>query len=255
MEKLVQKPDLPEAKEIIEEYLRRNCVLQVNGLCRVKYQGRAKSKLDRGERMVVKKEDSAFLIHGPDNYQPKNWQPDVDKWSVELEDDELRLRAERTNPEEIVEVVFEEIEIIIASKMVDKSELQIKGDEVDIHEAIEENPDILEEELKIIEREYKNPAGYIDVLARDKDDNYVVVEVKRNPDHNTVIQLQRYIDEIEQEFSGEVRGILAAPKITDSLLDYLEERDLEYSEIQMKDVIASYEEIDSSQKGLSDFKS
>lgn len=253
MEEVTQNPDLEEAEEMIQQYLRRNLVLQINGLCRVKYQGRAKSKLDRGERMVIKKEDSAFLVHGPDNYQPKNWQPEVDKWTVKLDEEELRLKAERTNPEEIVEVIFEEIDLLSAFRMVDKSELQIKGDEVDIHEAIEEDPEIIEDELKIIEREYKNPAGYIDVLARDKNDSYVVVEVKRNPDHNTVLQLQRYIEEIEKEYSGKVRGILAAPKTTDSLLNYLQERDLEFAEIEMKDVIASYEEIDNSQSGLSDF--
>lgn len=253
MEELIQNPTKEESHEFLEKYLRRELILQINGLCKVRYQGRAKSKLDKGERIVLKKEDSAFLVHGPGNYQPKNWQPEVDKWTNKIEGDEIMLKAERTNPEEIVEVIFEEIELMAAYKMVDKSELQIKGDEIDIHEAIEENPEIIEEDLKIIEREYQNPAGYIDVFARDSEDNYVVVEVKRNPDHNTVLQLQRYIEEIENEYSGEVRGILAAPKISDNLLDYLDERNLEFVEIEMKDVIASYDEIDSSQKGLSDF--
>lgn len=253
MEQLIQNPNIKQAQEFVEEYLRRNVVLQINGLCRVKYQGRAKSKLDKGERIVLKKEDSAFLVHGPDNYQPKNWQPEVDKWSNRVEENELRLKAERNNPEEIVEVIFEEIELVAAYKMVDESELQIKGDEIDIHEAIEENPEIIEENLKIIEREYKNPAGYIDVFARDQEDNYVVIEVKRNPDHNTVLQLQRYVEEIEEEYSGNIRGVIAAPKISENLINYLEDRELEFVEVEMKDVIASYDEIDGSQKGLSDF--
>jgi len=61
------------------------------------------------------------------------------------------------------------------------------------------------------------------------------------------------VDEIEEEFSGEIRGILVAPKITDKILSYLEDRDLEFVEIKMEDVISSYEAIDNSQKGLSDF--
>jgi hypothetical protein len=41
--------------------------------------------------------------------------------------------------------------------------------------------------------------------------------------------------------------------MTEKVLDYLEERDLEFVEVDMEDVINSYEAIDNSQKGLSDF--
>jgi len=256
MKKLLRKPDLEEAKETLEEYLRRDFTVQINGLCSVNYQGRAKSKLDRGERMVIKKQDSAILVHGPDNYQPKNWQPEVDSYSVEIDEERghLILEAKRGNPEEVVEIRFEELDFLMVDKMVDKSDLKIAGHEVDIHESIEEDPEIVEEELKVVERERETPAGFIDVFARDRDDNYVVIEVKRNPDYNTVLQLQRYVDEIKEEFAGSIRGILVAPKMTDKVLDYLEDRDLEFVEVDMENVINSYEAIDNSQKGLSDFE-
>jgi RecB family endonuclease NucS len=258
MNELEKNPDLDEAREILEEYLRRDFTVQVNGLCTVNYQGRAKSKLDRGERLVIKKQDSAILVHGPENYQPKNWQPEVDSYSVEIEELEegseiLMLEAKRTNPEEVVEVQFEEIDFLTVDKLVDKSELKIRGHEVDIHESIEDDPELVEEGLKVVEREKETPAGFIDVFAREEDENFVVIEVKRNPDYNTVLQLQRYVEEIEEEFSGDIRGILVAPKITGKVLDYLEERGLEFVEVDMEDVIASYESIDDSQKGLEDF--
>lgn len=255
MEELVENPDVSTARDIIEEYVARKYTLQINGLCSVNYQGRAKSKLDRGERIVIVKQCSALLVHGPENYQPKNWQPEVDSWSVEVDDenDELVLEARRSNPEELVEIRFEEIDLVTVNKMVDKSELKIRGHEVDIHESIEDDPELVEEGLTVIERERETPAGFIDVFARDEDDNYVVIEVKRNPDYNTVLQLQRYVDEIEDEFRGDIRGILVAPKMTEKVLAYLEERDLEFVEVEMEDVIASYEAIDRSQKGLSDF--
>jgi RecB family endonuclease NucS len=255
MEKLIQNPDFSEAEEVLSEYLKREYTVQINGLCAVNYQGRAKSKLDRGERMVIKKQDSAILVHGPDNYQPKNWQPEVDSYTVSIDEEEghLVLKAERMNPEEVVEIRFEEIDLLTVDQMVDKSELKVSGHEVDIHEAIEDEPELVEEGLKVIEREKETPAGFIDVFARDGEDNYVVIEVKRNPDYNTVLQLQRYVDEIEDEFKGSIRGILVAPKMTDKVLDYLEERSLEYVNVEMADVINSYEAIDNSQKGLSDF--
>jgi RecB family endonuclease NucS len=210
MEKFLENPELSEAEEILSEYLRREFTVQVNGLCSVNYQGRAKSKLDRGERIVIKKQDSALLVHGPENYQPKNWQPEVDEFNVEIDEENqhLILKASRSSPEEIVEIRFEEIDFVSVSQLVDKSELKIAGHEVDIHEAIEDEPEIVEEELKVIERERETPAGFIDVFARDSSDNYVVIEVKRNPDYNTVLQLNRYVEEIEDEFRGDIRGIL-----------------------------------------------
>lgn len=258
MKKLLQKPKFSEASEILEEYLKRDFTVQVNGLCTVNYQGRAKSKLDRGERLVIKKQDSAILVHGPENYQPKNWQPEVDSYNVEIQEVEdgtnlLVLEAKRTNPEEVVEIQFEEIDFLMVDKLVDKSDLKIRGHEVDIHESIEEDPEIVEENMKVVEREKETPAGFIDVFARDENDDWVVIEVKRNPDYNTVLQLQRYVDEIEKEYSGNIRGILVAPKMTDKVLDYLEDRDLEFVNVDMENVIASYEAIDNSQKGLSDF--
>jgi RecB family endonuclease NucS len=255
MEKLLQNPKLTESKKILAEYLRREYTVQINGLCSVNYQGRAKSKLDRGERLVIKKQDSALLVHGPDNYQPKNWQPEVDEYNVTIDEENshLILEAKRNSPEELVEIRFEDLELLAVSQMVDKSELKIAGHEVDIHEAIEDDPSIVEEDLKVIEREKETPAGFIDVFARDKNDSYVVIEVKRNPDYNTVLQLQRYVDEIEEEFKGNIRGILVAPKMTEKIHDYLKERNLEFIEVEMENVIASYEAIDNSQKGLSDF--
>lgn len=253
MEKLVENPSTEEVKNILEEYLHRSYTVQINGLCAVNYQGRAKSKLDKGERIVIKKQDSALLVHGPEGYQPKNWQPEVDEFEVNIEEDLIKLVAKRNNPEERVEILFREISFIQVSQLVDKSDLRVKGHEIDIHEAIDEEPEILEEGLSVIERERKTPAGYIDIFARDDGENYVVIEVKRNPDYNSVIQLQRYVDEIDEEFNQSVRGILVAPKITDNILDYLTERDLDFIEIEMKDVIPSYEDFEESQSGLNDF--
>ncbi len=257
MEQVVVEPDLDEAVALLDDALRRDVTVQVNGLCRVSYQGRAKSKLDHGERIVIKKQDSALLVHGPDNYQPKNWQPEVDAWDVSRDGDVLVLVARRTGPDERVEIRFESIALITIAQLVDRSELQVRGHEVDIHEAIEDDPGIVEDGLTVIEREKKTPAGYIDVFCRDAAGDYVVIEVKRNPDHNTVLQLQRYVDEIVDEFAGydgDVRGILVAPKMTDPVLDYLEERDLEFVEVAMEDVIASYDALDT-QKGLDTFTS
>ncbi|MDY6770926.1 MAG: endonuclease NucS [Candidatus Nanohaloarchaea archaeon] len=254
MQELVQGPSLEQARDLVEQYIARPYVLQVTGLCSVNYQGRAKSKLDRGERLVIVKQDNALLVHGPEQYQPKNWQPETDSFDVRIDGDELVLDSRRHDPQETVTIRFEELEMIYVTQMVDRSDLQVRGHEVDIHEAIEEEPDIVEDGLTVVEREKDTPAGFIDVFARDTDDKLVVIEVKRNPDHNSVLQLNRYMDEIEDEFPGrELRGILVAPKASDSVQDYLAERDLEFVEVEMEDVISDYDQFRESQSNLDQF--
>ncbi|MDY6777589.1 MAG: endonuclease NucS [Candidatus Nanohaloarchaea archaeon] len=254
MEHLLTDPSMDEARELMEEYLSRPYVTQITGLCGVNYQGRAKSKLDRGERIVIIKQDNALLVHGPENYQPKNWQPETDRFDLELEDDTLLLRSTRTDPREVVDIRFETIEALYITSLVDRSELKVKGHEVDIHESIEDDPEIVEEGLTVVEREKKTKAGLIDVFARDTEDSLVVIEVKRNPDHNSVLQLNRYVDEIEDEFPGRtIRGILVAPKASENVIDYLEERDLEFVEVSMDEVIQDYDDFRESQSNLEQF--
>lgn len=256
MDHLAADPALEEARELLQEYLTRPYTVQVNGLCSVNYRGRAKSKLDRGERIVIVKQDSALLVHGPENYQPKNWQPDVDAFDVRVDGDELVVEATRYDPDEVLEIRFESVDMVTVDQLVDKADLQVRGHEVDIHEAIEDDPALVEDGLTVIEREKETPAGFIDVFARDAQGAFVVIEVKRNPDYNTVLQLQRYVDEIEDShggYDGGIRGVLVAPKMTEKVLAYLEERGLEFVEVAMEDVIASYDPVDTSQRGLNDF--
>lgn len=253
---LLTDPSAEDAEALIAEYIARPYTLEIIGLCSVDYQGRAKSKLDRGERIVLVKQDNALLVHGPDNYQPKNWQPETDRFDVSIDEGQLVIESRRLNPEEVVTIRFESLEMVYKTELVDKSDLKVRGHEVDIHEAIEERPEIVEEGLTIIEREKKTDAGFIDVFARDTDDTLVVIEVKRNPDHNSVLQLNRYIDEIEEEFPGkQIRGILVAPEVSESIQSYLDDRGLEFVDVDMDDVIPSYDGFKQSQADLSAFGS
>ncbi len=254
MQEFIRDPDLDTAREVLEEYISRPFTVQLSGPCSVNYQGRAKSKLDHGERILVVKQDNALLVHGPENYQPKNWQPETDRFEIDVESGKLVLRSIRNSPKEVVEIRFEDVEALYVTKLVDRRELKVKGHEVDIHEAIERKPEIIEEGLKIVDREKQTPAGFIDVFARDRDDALVVIEVKRNPNHNSVLQLNRYMDEVEEEFPGRIlRGILAAPKASENVIDYLEERGLEFVEVSMEDVIEEYENFRESQSSLDSF--
>ncbi len=69
---------------------------------------------------------------------------------------------------------------------------------------------------------YRTPAGEIDLLCTDEDNNLVVIELKRNraPDR-VVSQLERYLVWVEQNISKpgqSVRGIIVAKKHGDHVV-------------------------------------
>jgi len=75
----------------------------------------------------------------------------------------------------------------------------------------------------------------IDLCGIDKYGNFVIIEFKRRKAGlEAVSQLKRYVDEIRKEKGEKVRGILAAPDITENALKLLRESNLEFLKISKK---------------------
>ena len=100
-----------------------------------------------------------------------------------------------------------------------------------MHEYIERNPDVLEEDLRIVEHERESKYGFIDFFARDDEGTPVVVEVKRiQATLNHFDQLQRYVS-LYQETNDEVRGMLVAPSASERVERALRDNGLEFVEL------------------------
>ena len=85
--------------------------------------------------------------------------------------------------------------------------------EVEVENAVTNNPKILEEGLRLIERQKPTDAGIIDLLCLDKEDNYVVIELKKDKTSDKVVgQIQRYMAWVEENLADRenVRGIIVA---------------------------------------------
>jgi hypothetical protein len=88
-------------------------------------------------------------------------------------------------------------------------------------ETIYENAiDIIDSNLTVINRQLKTPIGIIDLLAKDNDNTFVVIELKKEKtDDRTVGQILRYMGYIKKQYNQElVKGIIMVPKITEKLL-------------------------------------
>jgi hypothetical protein len=94
--------------------------------------------------------------------------------------------------------------------------------EKDIEDSIESDPEILEKGLKLLERQKTTDIGIIDILCLDKNNNYVVIELKKDVASDKVVgQIQRYMAWVEENLADKesVRGVIVAQDY-DKKLEY-----------------------------------
>ncbi|MCD6592754.1 endonuclease NucS [Candidatus Bathyarchaeota archaeon] len=211
---VLEAPTREEAAEAVKSALSRRRILVMVGNCWVNYQGRARSILNPGERILIIKEDGSVLVHRPKGYEPVNWQPPGCIFHSGLEGDVLFIKAVRRKPREILQVFFDKIYFLAAMSLADKGEFSLHASEEEMQKAIMNQPSLIEDGLRIIAYEKKVEPGFVDVYGVDRDGRLVVIEIKRRTaGKEAVLQLSRYVDSLRGEHGREVRGILVAPKI------------------------------------------
>jgi RecB family endonuclease NucS len=207
-------PSVIEAEKKVKEAVSQRKTLIIVGNCWVHYRGRASSRLEPGERILMIKEDGSLLVHRSIGYEPVNWQPPGCNFHVHAEDGALQIRAVRRKPAESVRVYFDRIHLVSALSLVDSGEFSLYASEGDMQKAILLEPSLVEEGFKPISYEKRVKPGFVDVYGVDKDGNLVVVEIKRRTaSGEAVLQLARYVDAIRGKADRDVRGILVAPDI------------------------------------------
>lgn len=208
------KPSVKEAAKAISAAVSQRRTILVIGDCWVNYSGRASSKLEPGERILIIKEDGSLLVHRSVGYEPVNWQPPGCIFHIQVTDNKLEIHAVRRKPAESVKVFFDEIHMVSALSLVDSGEFSLYASEEDMQKAVLLEPSLVEEGFKPISYEKKVEPGFVDVYGVDKDGNLVVVEIKRKTAGNdAALQLAKYVDAIKSKVNRKVRGILVAPNI------------------------------------------
>jgi RecB family endonuclease NucS len=230
--KVKEDPDIEETNKILRDGLKNKAILIITACCRVFYEGRAKSNLESGDRVIIIKPDGSFLIHKSEKRNPVNWQPPGCTVKFKIKDDLLLIRSIRKNPKEILDVEISRSYMAMYFVAKDYEELDLIGSEEDMANLIfYENPEVIEEGFKPIAKEKSIPNGVIDILGKDKDGNMVVLELKRvKGSLGAVSQLKRYIDTLKEDNKG-LRGILVAPSITDNAMSLLKKYGLEFKEL------------------------
>jgi len=247
------------AKGVIEKAKTSGEMSIIIGTCMVKYEGRAASKLSSGDRLLIIKGDGSFLIHQSDKMQAINYQGPgaAINASIEKEDgvEKFIVIAAREKPKERIEVKFSAVQFAQNFKMKDDEKLRVFGSERQLSDLLMQDLQLIEDGLVPIQQESPLHKGTIDILAKDKNGNFVVIEVKRRDAHlNAVSQLERYKNEMQKKGSN-ARGILCAPGISETALKLLEEKGLEYYKLtyQIGNPSAKIIGLQKKQKELNDF--
>jgi RecB family endonuclease NucS len=232
---LVQ-PDVSEAESAVREAVSQRRTLIVVGRCWVHYVGRATSKLQKGERILITKADGSVLIHRSVGYEPVNWMPGGSvMFHVRTGDGALEIRAVRRRPPESVTVFFDQISLLSSSKLRDSAEFSLHASEEEMQKALVLKPQLLEEGLKIISYEKKVEPGFVDVYGLDRSGRLAVVEIKRRTaTRAAVLQLARYIEAVRAKADRPVRGILAAPSVGKDVQRLLATLGLEFKHLDPK---------------------
>jgi RecB family endonuclease NucS len=228
-------PGVAEAEKAVKEAVSQRKTLLVVGKCWVQYLGRAKSKLEPGERILIVKEDGSLLVHRPVGYEPVNWQPPGCIFQIQADENVLEIRAVRRRPAESIKVFFDKIHIVFASNLVDSGEFSLYASEEDMQRAILLQPSLLEAGFKPTSYEKKVEPGFVDVYGVDKDGKLAVVEIKRKTaGKDAALQLAKYVEAVKGKVNREVRGILVAPNIAKDVQRLLATLGLEFRPLDPK---------------------
>jgi len=218
-----------ETERVVKEELSQRKTLLLIGSSWVDYKGRANSRLELGERVVMIKEDGSVLVHRPSGYEAVNWQPPGCIFHSSAKDGVLLITAIRRAPAESLRIHFNGLYLIAAMKLRDTGEFSLYASEEDMQKAVLMKPSLIERGFKPISFEKKVEPGFVDVYGVDSEGKLVVVEIKRKAaGRDAALQLSRYVKAVERIANRDVRGVLAAPDMTKGTQKLLATLDLAF---------------------------
>jgi RecB family endonuclease NucS len=231
----LENPTVEKAAEFVKTAVSEHKAIILVGNCWVNYKGRASSKLEPGERIVMIKEDGSVLVHRPIGYEPVNWQPAGCIFQTRKKGETLHVRAIRRKPSESVKISFDHVFLVSAMRLIDRGMFSLHASESDMQKAILVDPSLLEEGFEPISYEKKVEPGFVDVYGVDRNGRLVVVELKRRTaGRGAALQLAKYIDFVKTVTNRELRGILVAPRLAKGVQTLLTSLGLEFKALEPK---------------------
>jgi RecB family endonuclease NucS len=161
-------------------------------------------------RLIMVKADGCVAVHADGGaYKPLNWM-NAPNYLEEREGEWVV-----TNPRgERLVITIDEVLQDTSLEFGEDPGLEKDGVEAHLQVLLAERPDVLEEGLTLIRREYPTDIGPVDLLCHDAVGGTVAVEIKRRGEIEGVEQLARYLERLNLDARlAPARGIFAAQSI------------------------------------------
>ena len=201
--------------------------------CEVRYTGRLNAVLPESTRLLIFKSDGSVLVHADaGGYKPLNWMtpPTV----IEEGEGRIAVRKRAGRTEDCLEIRLVEVLSDVSHEMGEAAGLEKDGVERDLQEVLAERPEVLGEELRLMQREWPTDIGPVDLMCRDAGDGWVAVEIKRIAGIEAVEQLTRYLERIHVDPArADCRGVLAAQQIKPQARVLAESRGIDCVEVDL----------------------
>ena len=232
-----------ETQERIKKALQGQSTIIIGANCTVEYNGRAESYLPKGDRLIIIKPDKNLLVHQPTGTTPVNYMKTGTEHNIYYEDKELYLKSKHIASKEEMIIRLHQLHFLQTRVMQDGEKIVLKGSEKDMSDKIYNKPEMIEYGFKPLSREEHTKYGFIDVFGYDKDNTLVIVECKRyTATLDAVTQLRRYVEKIKKSKGlNKVRGILAAPSISQNAKQMLEDWGFEFKAVTPPKYLKNYE--------------
>jgi RecB family endonuclease NucS len=180
--------------------------------CSVDYVGRLTAHLPMATRLIMVKQDGSVSIHSDDRaYKPLNW---MSCPCTLVEDDDRTWTVHNPKGERLV-ITVEQVHSDTSHELGIDPGLEKDGVEAHLQELLAANPDVIEQGLTLVKREYPTDIGPVDLLCRDHEGRAVAIEIKRIGEINAVDQLTRYLERLQRDsrLATGLRGMLVASSI------------------------------------------
>jgi RecB family endonuclease NucS len=187
--------------------------------CEVSYIGRVTTVLPEAVRLLMLKSDGTFMVWadgGGPNVKPLNWMtpPTVLEEQLGADDELTGLVVRKQRQEDRVEIAVREVIADIEHELDTLVSLEKEGLERELQELLADAPGWCGEGFRLVRREWPTDIGPVDLMCRDREDEWVAVEIKRIATIDAVEQLTRYLERIRLDPAlGACRGVLAAQQI------------------------------------------
>ena len=190
----------------------------------VRYQGRAKSSLKKGQFVLIYKPDGSFSIHGSRSIKPLNYQNANTKIEIvgnQRAKDGSLFKIVARNGKEVIRVT---VYAVLSTMMLEDwtvGSIKLKGTERELRDhLVKEIRTNLGDQFEVIETEYPTTYGSIDIYLLEADKLVHIFEVKRHKINMAACgQLERYARYfLRRGFT--VHQYLAAPTISKNAVKY-----------------------------------